>query len=552
VNRVWLGGVSIPLAGLGVVGQGGEADVLDLPSELGVGRVLKLFKTPQHPDVAGVAALEQVAAQRLATIGDKLRAFPAGLPPHVVCPQELATRARRGGEVVGYAMAKVAGEPMFHLGEPHWRRGHAVAAETVVAALRHLHVTVDAVHRRGVVIGDFNDGNVLVDLAHARCWLIDADSWQYGGWRSTMFQERFVDPRLCASGAAAPVLTRPHDVDSDWFGFAVMLTRALLWVGPYGGVLAPRDPSRRVPQAARALHRISIFDAEVVPPQAAIPWHVLPDELIEHLRAVFEHDRRGGFPATLLDRLRFRRCPCGAEHARASCPVCRTAVAVPAMVVRGRVRATRIDPRAVTIASRAVGASGAVWLQGGTLWRAGALGPEPIGGVLAGATRAWASDRLGVGLWRAGGYTSAFVFRPDRRGLRDGIALPRIRGALLAVHGVCAADRVWLWWREALAGVESLHAVAIDATGAVLGHVEAPAGDDTWLAAVPGACAVGPALFVPTDAGIVRVEVVAGALAPTRAFPDTADLVTAADVLHAAPGGLDVLSRDGALRLALT
>jgi hypothetical protein len=539
IAKVWLGGASIALAKLGVIGQGGEADVYDL----GDGRVLKLFKAPDHPDVAGVAELEAAATHRLAEAAAKLRGFPAGLPARVVKPHELATRTKKPDDVVGYAMPKVDGEAMFHLAEPHWRRAHPIAADTVVAVLRDLHATVDAVHRAGVVIGDFPDTHVIV--AGERAWLIDADSWQYGRWRATMFSERFVDPRLCAADALQLIL--PHDPDGDWFAFTTMLVRCLLWTGPYGGVFAPADPKRRVPQTTRALHRISIFDPDVLYPKASVPWQVLPDELIEHLREVFERDRRGRFPAALLDRLRFRRCSCGAEHARTSCPVCRTVVAMPAAVIRGRVRATRIDPATIVQVPRTC------WLAGGTLMRQTPFGPEAIGQVLAGATRIWAGESLGVGLWRAGGYSQAFVFRPDRRGLRDGIAIPRIRGALLDVHAVCGVDRVWLWWREALAGRETLCCTAISATGEILGVADAPADDAGWLASVPGACAVGPLLFVPTDAGIVRVDADgAGALVQTRSFPDTADFVTAADVLHPAPGGLDVRTRDGAVRLTLS
>lgn len=527
MTRVWLGGRSIPLATLAPLGQGGEADVYDL----GDGRVLKIYKTPAHPDVAGVPELERAAAQRLREIGDKLAAFPRGLPARVVRPQDLATRGRTG-EVAGYAMAKVDGEPLHRLAEAHWRRAHPIAADEVIATFRDLHGSVAAVHAAGVVIGDFNDGNVLV--ARGRAWLIDADSWQYGGWRSTMFCERFVDPRLCDAAATAPVLARPHDRDGDWYAFAVMLFRSLLLTGPYGGVFTPANPRRRVPQAARPLRGISVFDPEVVYPKAAIPWDVLPGELVDQFRSIFVSGRRGVFPAVLLDRLRVR--------SRSAPPV------VPATIVRGRVRATRID------AATLPGPNRDVWLDGAMLWRRTAFGPEPIGQVLADLTKIWVGDALGVGLYRAGGYTNVFVFRPDRRGLRDGVAIPRIRGALLDVHGVAGADRVWLWWREALAGKETLRCVAIAATGEVLGLAAAPADDAGWLGGVPGACAIGAALFVPTDAGIVRVEVDAGAgdLAVTRTFPDTADFVTAADRLHPAAGGLAVRTRDGAVHLTLS
>lgn len=516
MTRVWLGKASIPPAQLAPIGGGGEADVYDL----GDGRVLKLLKTPAHPDVAGVPALEAAAAARLATLADRLAAFPRGLPARVVAPGEPA-RARRGGAVVGYAMPKVDGVPLGRWGEPHWRRAHAVEPAELAATFRDLHATVAAVHRAGVVIGDFNDGNVLVD--GGRAWLIDTDGWQHGGFAQPMYQERFVDPRLCDPAATAPVLVRPHDADGDWFAFAVMLFRALLLVGPYGGVLAP---ARGVPQAARPLRGVTVFDPDVTYPRAAIPWRTLPDPLVAYFRDVFERGRRGPFPADLLDAIAPRRA----------------SVPAPVAIVRGTLRAAPIDPAQVRRDPAPA------WLEGGAIWRRTPAGVEPIGQVLAGATRVWVGARLGVGLWRAGGYTNAFVFRPDRHGLRDGIALPRIRGALVDVHGVCGDDRAWLWWREALAGVETLHLAAIAATGAVLGVAAAPLDDATWLAGVPGACAAGAALFVPTDAGIVRVDGVSVA----RTFPDTAGLVSAADQLALGPGGLDVLTASGALRLTLT
>ena len=120
LTRVWLDGRSVQLAKLATLGAGGEADVY----ELGDGRALKIYKAPDHPDVAGVPALEHAAAVRLREQRDKLRAFPAGLPAHVIKPQDLAVATRGGDDVVGFAMAKVDGTPLYAYAEPRWRRDH--------------------------------------------------------------------------------------------------------------------------------------------------------------------------------------------------------------------------------------------------------------------------------------------------------------------------------------------------------------------------------------------------------------------------------------------
>ena len=62
----------------------------------------------------------------------------------------------------------------------------------------------------------------------------------------------------------------------------------------------------------------------------------------------------------------------------------------------------------------------------------------------------------------------------------------------------------------------------------------------------------GPHLFVPTDAGIARIEVIAGALVQTRVFAETADIVSSNDRLVLADGGIAVARSRDSLFLQLT
>jgi hypothetical protein len=92
--------------------------------------------------------------------------------------------------------------------------------------------------------------------------------------------------------------------------------------------------------------------------------------------------------------------------------------------------------------------------------------------------------------------------------------------------------------------------VAIGADAAVLAAAALP--DAPWLAGIAGACAAGPHLFVPTDDGVVRVEIVQGAIVQTRTFAETAPLVAAGDRLALHPTGLDAIRRHDAIRMHLT
>jgi hypothetical protein len=76
--------------------------------------------------------------------------------------------------------------------------------------------------------------------------------------------------------------------------------------------------------------------------------------------------------------------------------------------------------------------------------------------------------------------------------------------------------------------------------------------DGPWLAGITGACAAGPHLFVPTDDGIVRIEVVQQTIVQTRTFAETAPFVSAGDRLSLSTGGIDVLRARDAIRLQLS
>ncbi|HLM43024.1 MAG TPA: hypothetical protein VK458_04105, partial [Myxococcaceae bacterium] len=81
------------------LGKGGEADVFDL----GDGRVLKVFKQPEHPDYDNLPQEQAAARARIDEHQRKLPAFPKPLPARVISPQMLATD-RKGKTVLGYAM----------------------------------------------------------------------------------------------------------------------------------------------------------------------------------------------------------------------------------------------------------------------------------------------------------------------------------------------------------------------------------------------------------------------------------------------------------------
>jgi tRNA A-37 threonylcarbamoyl transferase component Bud32 len=328
--EVYLNQKRIKLNPKNAIGKGGEADVYDLKN----GQVLKLFKTADHPDYQMLPQEQQAAMSRLALHQQKLRVFPQNLPARVIKPETLAMD-KQGVHILGYAMPFLQNTvPLLKYSDRNYRQTNAISQQVVTNLFRDLHETVLKVHQVNVTIGDFNDLNLLVSQNQVH--LIDADSFQFGQFPCQVFTARFVDPMLCDRSANQPILTNPHNPDSDWYAFTVMLMQSLLYVDPYGGVYKPKSQSAMIPHSARPLQRITIFHPDVRYPKPAIPYKILSDDLLQHFHNCFEKDWRGDFPKPLLESMRWTKCnQCGIEHLKTTCPICRPSPLAPLPQVDG-------------------------------------------------------------------------------------------------------------------------------------------------------------------------------------------------------------------------
>jgi len=322
------------------IGQGGEAEIFDM----GHGLVAKVFKQPEHPDFLNDSNAQRGAEERLKIHQRKLPAFPKNLPAQVIIPQDLIHDKK--GLILGYTMPYLAkGEVLLKYSEKGFRESGGIRGNQVVEIFRDLHGIVKGIHNAQAVIGDFNDLNVMV--TELKPFIIDADSMQFQAngemFYSTVFTETFVDPLLCDATRSSLLLIRPFNEDSDWYAFSVMLMRSLLYVGPYGGVYKPKDPTKKILPGQRPLKRVTVFNPEVKYPGSAIHYRMLSDDLLHVFHQVFEKDQRGAFSIKVLEDTRWTTCSrCGAEHARKGCPDC-WAVSLSAIketvVIRGTVTA---------------------------------------------------------------------------------------------------------------------------------------------------------------------------------------------------------------------
>jgi H/ACA ribonucleoprotein complex subunit 3 len=322
------------------LGKGGEADVY----KIGRNKAVKVFKSPSHPDYQNSPLEQKAAGDRLKEHQIKLKQFPQNLPKTVMVPEDLATD-RSGHKIIGYTMPLLKDtNPLFKYSEQSFRHGSGINQPTIIEIFRHLYKIVKQIHQLQVVLGDFNDLNILIK--DNQPYLIDADSYQYGQFLCRVYTSRFVDPLLCDPNQNQPILTQSHNINSDWYAFTVMLMQCLLFVNPYGGIYNPKNKQNRIPQTARPLKRITVFNSEVKYPKPALPYESLPDELLQYFYNCFEKDRRSEFPSVIIENITWQKCQsCGLEYAKNSCPNCtqiKQLKPVTSTTIRGTVSCTQI------------------------------------------------------------------------------------------------------------------------------------------------------------------------------------------------------------------
>lgn len=305
MTNVWIGNRSFSAEPSALVGEGGEAEIYQIAPDT----VLKLFKTPSHPQFQGATpqaqSLSEAARLRIQERQLKLLAFPV-VPPHVVAPTALAwSSTNQSRSFVGYSMPLIDGAyTLREYSQRSFRESGGITPSDVVEVFLDLHNTLKTLHQNKIVIGDCNPMNVLVNKKQA--YLIDADSLQFDAFACSTYCSNYVDPLICRTGVNVPEMVGQHSELTDWYAFAILFWECLLCVHPYGGVFKPGNPSQRCSPSERPLKRISVLHPDVRYPAAAVPFNTLPDPLLDFYCRLLVNDERREFPATFLENLRFR------------------------------------------------------------------------------------------------------------------------------------------------------------------------------------------------------------------------------------------------------
>ena len=237
------------------------------------------------------------------------------LPNNIAAPIDFVLK---GKDKIGFSMriAKKAKEFKYLSNKSRLKEG--ITTNNVICAFHHAKQTVDILHKQGLIIGDFNDLNILYNSLFESIF-IDVDSYQFKNYPCPVGAEDFLDPELFGIDLSKGIY---FNKQTDWYAFAVMLFKSLLFAHPYGGV-----NKKMKKMLDRAKNKVTLFDSGVIYPKTALHPETLSDSLLEYFNRIFKEGKRENFDVNTLQQLEgsFINCKkCGIYYSstRAQCPTC--------------------------------------------------------------------------------------------------------------------------------------------------------------------------------------------------------------------------------------
>ena len=301
------------------LGRGGEGAVFEVRDHSSL--VLKKYNEPLAADKT--SKLRYMAAAHSPAI-EAYAAWPAGL---VIDDT---------GLVCGFVMKKLTGyAPLHMIFSPMDRKKlfPDKGYNFLVHVARNLATAFYKLHEAGIVVGDVNEGNILVNTSGMVAF-IDCDSFQVRGPETYYYCEvgvpRYTPPELLREKAFEHMA---RTINTDSFSLAVLIFQ-LLFLGrhPFAGknkLAGDLDEEKAIRQRQFA-YSLENKRKKLHPPGDSFPITNLPENIIALFHRAFEQDERPTPAewATALDMLLANMITCAESKlhsypaALKECPWC--------------------------------------------------------------------------------------------------------------------------------------------------------------------------------------------------------------------------------------
>ena len=328
------------------IGSGGEGDVFEILSPHKK-IVAKIYHKPLE------AHKQEKLLLMVRGCNDELKSISAW-PVDVL-------HTRKGGPVVGFLMPQISDyEPVHKVYGPTHRKEHFPHADWrfLVRTAKNLAAAFFVIHKFGYVIGDVNEGNILVN-GEACVRLIDCDSFQVRTSERLYYCEvgvaQFTPPEIQNSKNFKMERTANHDN----FGLSILFFQ-LLFFGrhPFSGVYEGKEdmPLDRAIAEFRFAYGKNSMLKSISPPPNSVGLSVVPNDVAGLFERAFSESgaRPDGRPFAgdwwdafeSLEK-RMRRCSADSVHSYysglATCPWCRLEESSGLLLFLSADRITKID-----------------------------------------------------------------------------------------------------------------------------------------------------------------------------------------------------------------
>jgi len=202
--------------------------------------------------------------------------------PNVIIPTK---SLYNGNDRVGFIMKYVPDtEFLCKLFSGNFKTKNNITNQMVVDLIVAQKDTVQGAHDRGIVFGDYNEMNQILDSGFKIPYHIDMDSVQTPSFKCNAIMESVRDRQLPFG---------EFNEASDWFSWAVVTFQMYTGIHPYKG---SHPKFKRTEWSKRMDANISVFDPDVNVPKF-VDFNVIPQNHLEWYKQVFVKGDRSIPPA---------------------------------------------------------------------------------------------------------------------------------------------------------------------------------------------------------------------------------------------------------------
>lgn len=199
---------------------------------------------------------------------------------HVLAPKDILYDPN-SKKAVGFTMPYVSNtEYLTKLFSRKFKGDSGITPQMVIELVTQMQHQLNALHHEGIVVGDYNEMNFLVDDKYKIPYHIDVDSYQTANFPCTAIMDSVRDRQLPFG---------KFNEMSDWFSWAIVTFQMYTGVHPYKG----RHPNFKTTELdERMKQNVSVFDPDVKIPTNCQDFSGIPTNLLEWYKRVFIHGER--------------------------------------------------------------------------------------------------------------------------------------------------------------------------------------------------------------------------------------------------------------------